>query len=118
MSLSAGTRLGPYEILALAGAGGMGEVYQARDTRLNRIVAIKVAKERLSDRFEREARVVAALNHPRAGPIRIRSSADRASNLHEDQRTTQSLSDSHALRSGHASRETTAGLNCALTDRV
>src|SRR5258708_6331763 len=64
MSMSAGARLGPYEILALAGAGGMGEVYKARDTRLNRIVAIKVAKERLSDRFEREARAVAALNHP------------------------------------------------------
>jgi len=64
LSLSPNTRLGPYEILASAGAGGMGEVYKARDTRLNRIVALKVAKERLSDRFEREARAVAALNHP------------------------------------------------------
>jgi eukaryotic-like serine/threonine-protein kinase len=64
VSLPPNTRLGPYEILASAGAGGMGEVYKARDTRLNRIVALKVAKERISDRFEREARAVAALNHP------------------------------------------------------
>src|SRR3989475_2541113 len=64
MSLSAGTRLGPHEILSLIGAGGMGEVYKARDTRLDRIVAIKVAREQFSDRFEREARAVAALNHP------------------------------------------------------
>src|SRR6266508_4097940 len=64
MALSSGTRLGPYEILALIGAGGMGEVYKARDTRLDRIVAIKVSKEQFSERFEREARAVAALNHP------------------------------------------------------
>src|SRR6266436_478500 len=64
MPLSAGTRLGPYEILALVGAGGMGEVYKARDTRLDRTVAIKVSQEQFSDRFEREARAVAALNHP------------------------------------------------------
>jgi len=64
MPLSAGTRLGPYEILAPTGAGGMGRVYKARDTRLGRVVAIKVSDERFSDRFEREARAVAALNHP------------------------------------------------------
>src|SRR5271169_1411438 len=64
MPLTAGERLGPYEVLALIGAGGMGEVYKARDTRLDRIVAIKVSQERFSDRFEREARAVAALNHP------------------------------------------------------
>src|SRR6266566_1720081 len=64
MPLSAGTRLGPYEILALIGAGGMGEVYRATDTRLHREVAVKVSAERFSDRFEREARAVAALNHP------------------------------------------------------
>ncbi len=63
MSLSAGTRLGPYEILAPIGAGGMGEVYRARDPRLGRDVAIKVSAERFSERFEREARAVAALNH-------------------------------------------------------
>jgi serine/threonine protein kinase len=63
MPLSAGTRLGPYEILAPIGAGGMGEVYRARDSRLNREVAIKVSAERFSDRFEREAHAIAALNH-------------------------------------------------------
>jgi len=56
-------RLGPYEILAPIGAGGMGEVYKARDTRLDRIVSIKVSKEKFSERFEHEARAVAALNH-------------------------------------------------------
>jgi len=68
--LSAGTRLGPHEILSLIGAGGMGEVYKARDTRLDRIVAIKVLPAHLADstelreRFEREARTIASLNHP------------------------------------------------------
>ena len=64
MPLLAGTRLGPYEILAAIGSGGMGEVYKARDTRLERSVAIKVSKDQFSERFEREARAVAALNHP------------------------------------------------------
>jgi len=64
MSLAAGTKLGPYEVLAPIGAGGMGEVYRARDTRLGREVAIKVSNEQFSERFEREARAVAALNHP------------------------------------------------------
>jgi serine/threonine protein kinase len=64
MSLAAGTRLGPYEIVSLVATGGMGEVYKARDTRLNRIVAVKISKEQFSERFEQEARAVAALNHP------------------------------------------------------
>jgi serine/threonine protein kinase len=64
MAFSPGSRLGPYEILAQIGAGGMGEVHRARDTRLGREVAIKVSAERFSDRFEREARVIASLNHP------------------------------------------------------
>ncbi len=64
MSFAAGDKLGPYEIIALIGRGGMGEVYRARDPRLNREVAIKISAERFSDRFEREARAIAALNHP------------------------------------------------------
>jgi serine/threonine protein kinase len=64
MPLLAGTCLGPYEILTLIGKGGMGEVYRARDMRLGREVAIKVAAEQFSERFEREARAIAALNHP------------------------------------------------------
>src|ERR1700687_3946522 len=63
MPLQSGDKLGPYQILAPLGAGGMGEVYRARDTRLDRIVAIKVSKTEFSERFEREARAVAALNH-------------------------------------------------------
>jgi serine/threonine protein kinase len=70
MALTPGTRLGPYEIVAAIGAGGMGEVYRAKDTRLNRDVAIKVLPPSFADdpdrrtRFEREAQAVAALNHP------------------------------------------------------
>jgi Tol biopolymer transport system component/tRNA A-37 threonylcarbamoyl transferase component Bud32 len=64
MPLSAGDKLGPYEILSAIGAGGMGEVWKARDTRLNRTVAIKTSKLEFNERFEREARAVAALNHP------------------------------------------------------
>src|SRR5712691_9666648 len=64
MPLSAGTRLGPYEIFARSGAGGMGEVYRAHDPRLNRDVAIKVSAAQFSERFAREAQAIAALNHP------------------------------------------------------
>ena len=62
--LSPGTELGPYRIEKLIGSGGMGRVYRARDTRLNRTVAIKISKQGFGERFEREARAVAALNHP------------------------------------------------------
>jgi serine/threonine protein kinase len=63
MSYAAGTRLGPYEILAPIGAGGMGEVYKAHDPRLDRTVALKVSKAEFTERFTREARTVAQLNH-------------------------------------------------------
>jgi serine/threonine protein kinase len=70
MALQSGTRLGPYEILAPLGAGGMGEVYKATDRRLNRTVAVKVlpphfsSNPEMKQRFDREAQTVAALNHP------------------------------------------------------
>src|SRR3974390_964257 len=64
MALSPGDRLGPYEIVALIGRGGMGEVYRGIDTRLGRPVAIKISAREFSDRFEREARAISALNHP------------------------------------------------------
>ncbi|MGH9366791.1 MAG: serine/threonine-protein kinase, partial [Thermoanaerobaculia bacterium] len=70
MSLQTGARLGPYEILSLLGAGGMGEVYSARDTRLERTVAVKVLPQHLSaspevrQRFEREAKTISQLSHP------------------------------------------------------
>src|ERR1700687_1967837 len=64
MPLSTGDNLGPYQILAPIGAGGMGEVYRAKDPRLNRDVAIKVSASQFSERFEREAKAIAALNHP------------------------------------------------------
>src|SRR5277367_635290 len=60
----AGHKLGPYEILSPLGRGGMGEVWRARDSRLGRDVAIKISDQQFSDRFEREARAIAALNHP------------------------------------------------------
>src|SRR5215467_4696884 len=70
MALAPGTRLGPYEIASPLGAGGMGEVYRARDTRLERTVAIKVLPQHLSSshevrqRFEREAKTISQLSHP------------------------------------------------------
>ena len=75
MPLAAGTRLGPYEILAPIGAGGMGEVYRAKDTKLKRDVALKVLPAAFSRdpdriaRFQREARVLASLEHPNIAPI-------------------------------------------------
>jgi len=70
MNLATGTRLGPYEVLSPLGAGGMGEVYRARDTRLDRTVAVKILPQRLSpnperrQRFDREARAISSLSHP------------------------------------------------------
>src|SRR6476661_4989873 len=75
MPLAAGSRLGPYEILTAIGAGGMGEVYRARDTKLNRDVALKILPEAFAldgdrvARFRREAQVLASLNHPNIAHI-------------------------------------------------
>ena len=76
MTPAVGSRIGPYEIIAPLGAGGMGEVYRARDARLQRDVAVKILPDGVANdpdrraRFEREARAVAALSHPR---LRLRS---------------------------------------------
>src|SRR3954452_13194113 len=75
MALSPGARRGPYEIIAKIGAGGMGEVYRARDTKLDRDVALKLLPEEFARdperlaRFEREAKTLATLNHPHIGHI-------------------------------------------------
>src|SRR5262245_36991914 len=75
MPLTTGTRIGPYEIIASLGAGGMGEVFRARDAKLNRDVALKVLPEAFTldpervARFKREAQLLAALNHPNVGAI-------------------------------------------------
>jgi serine/threonine protein kinase len=77
MPLSEGTRLGPHEILGLIGSGGMGEVYRARDSRLGRDVAVKILPQDVAgdpdrlQRFEREARALAALNHPNILTIHV-----------------------------------------------
>jgi serine/threonine protein kinase len=87
MGLTSGTKLGPYEILAPLGAGGMGEVYRARDVRLNRDVALKVLREipaRDPDRmarFEREAPVLACLNHPHIATIHGREESGQVGAL-------------------------------------
>src|SRR5262252_1552310 len=97
MTLSAGTRLGPYEILSALGAGGMGEVYKARDTRLNRLIALKllpttaVADAERRERFDREAQAVAALNHPNIVTIHSVDQADDQFFL------TMELVEGHAL---------------------
>ncbi|HMH05421.1 MAG TPA: serine/threonine-protein kinase [Terriglobales bacterium] len=75
MTLSPGTKLGPYEIQAQLGAGGMGEVYRARDTRLDRTVAVKILPPHLAEnpeareRFDREARAISSLSHPNICPL-------------------------------------------------
>src|ERR1700690_623358 len=87
MALASGTKLGPYEIQSPLGAGGMGEVYRARDTRLDRTVAVKILPSHLSDspearqRFEREARTISSLNHPNICTLHDVGSQDGTSYL-------------------------------------
>src|SRR6202142_1203354 len=87
MALTFGTKLGPYEIQSPLGAGGMGEVYRARDTRLDRTVAVKILPAHLSDnpearqRFEREARAISSLNHPNICTLHDVGSQDGTSYL-------------------------------------
>ena len=99
MSLSPGTRLGPYEITCPIGAGGMGEVYKARDTRLGREVAVKVLQAELAQdserlrRFEQEARAVAALNHRNILVLRDLATHDSAPYIVTELLDGETLSD-------------------------
>lgn len=87
MSIAPGTRFGPYEILSPLGAGGMGEVYRAKDTRLDRTVAIKILPAHFSNdplrkqRFEREAKAISGLNHPNICTLHDVGSQDGAAYL-------------------------------------
>ena len=95
MALSEGTTLGPYAVVGLIGQGGMGEVYQARDTKLDRDVALKVLPEAFTSdpdrlaRFEREAKVLASLNHPNIGSIYGLEEAEGVKALVLDRSPTQ-----------------------------
>ena len=109
MALSSGTKLGPYEIGAPLGAGGMGEVYRARDTRLDRSVAIKILPAHLADkaeaseRFEREARTISSLNHPNICQLHDVGTQDRVRYLVMELLEGESLAD--RLRRGPLPRE-------------
>src|SRR3954452_7221098 len=99
MSVKSGTRLGPYEIVSPLGAGGMGEVWKARDTRLDRTVAIKVLPAALTsdahfrNRFEREARTISQLNHPHICTLYDVGDVDGISYLVRDLIDGESLAD-------------------------
>jgi serine/threonine protein kinase len=100
MSLDPGTRIGPYEITGSIGAGGMGEVYRARDTKLDRDVALKVLPALFTDdpdrlaRFEREAKSLAALNHPHNAPAPFRPSSWSSSRARTWLRSSRAPADS------------------------
>jgi len=102
MALASGTRLGPYEIISPIGAGGMGEVYRARDTRLERTVAIKVlpaSHEKLKQRFEQEARAISSLNHPHICTLHDVGTQDDVSFLVMEYLEGETLS--HGCRKAH-----------------
>src|ERR1700752_4570047 len=104
MALTSGTLLGPYEIQSPLGAGGMGEVYRARDTRLDRTVAIKILSSHLSSnpearqRFDREARSISSLSHPNVLQVYRGGSADGARFLVKEVLEGEALAD--RLRKG------------------
>jgi serine/threonine protein kinase len=112
MSLQSGDNIGPYQILTSIGAGGMGEVYRAKDPRLNRVVAIKVSAAQFSERFEREATTIAALNHPNicqvydVGPdylvMEFIEGAPLAGPLHPDVALRYAVQMADALSAAHA----------------
>ena len=117
MSLSAGTRLGPYEILSALGAGGMGEVYRARDTRLKREVALKVLPEGFSQdpdrlaRFQREAELLATLNHPNIAAVYGLENADGVTGIVLELVEGETLADASAPAASYFS-------SCSTTRRA
>src|SRR3990172_4768978 len=97
MSLTAGTRLGPYEIVEAIGKGGMGEVFRARDTRLDRFVAVKILPAEwaedagMKERFDREAQAIAALNHPNICAIHDAGAAEMSPGVISETEMTPGL---------------------------
>jgi eukaryotic-like serine/threonine-protein kinase len=122
MALTAGTKLGPYEIVAPLGAGGMGEVYRARDTRLERTVAIKILPAHLSSssdlkaRFEREARAISSLNHPHICQLYDIGSQDGTAYLVMEYLEGESLAD--RLRKGALALKQALELGIQITDAL
>jgi eukaryotic-like serine/threonine-protein kinase len=122
MALASGTRLGPYEITSPIGAGGMGEVYRARDTRLERTVAIKVlpallsSDQRLKQRFEQEARVISSLNHPHICTLHDVGTQDGVSFLVMEYLDGETLS--HRLQKGALPMEQALKIGTEIADAL
>ena len=122
MALASGTRLGPYEITSPIGAGGMGEVYRARDTRLERTVAIKVlpallsSDQRLKQRFEQEARAISSLNHPHICTLHDVGTQDGVSFLVMEYLDGETLS--HRLQKGSLRMEQALKIGTEIADAL
>jgi len=122
MALASGTRLGPYEITSPIGAGGMGEVYRARDTRLERTVAIKVlpallsSDQRLKQRFEQEARAISSLNHPHICTLHDVGTQDGVSFLVMEYLDGETLS--HRLQKGALPMEQALKIGTEIADAL
>jgi serine/threonine protein kinase len=122
MALTSGTKLGPYEIQSPLGAGGMGEVYRARDTRLDRTVAIKVLPSHLSDnpelkqRFEREAKAISSLNHPNICTLHDVGSQDGVDFLVMEHLEGETLS--QRMRKGPLPLDLVVKVGCEIADAL
>src|ERR1700683_1866505 len=122
MALAPATRLGPYEILSSIGAGGMGEVYRARDTRLDRIVAIKILREHLSgnpqlrERFDREAKAISSLSHPHICPLYDVGHQDRTDYLVMEYLEGETLA--HRLKKGPLAPDQVLQVAIQITDAL
>ena len=115
MTIAPGARLGPYEILSPLGAGGMGEVYRAKDTRVERTVALKVLPEEFFEdkesiaRFEREARLLASLNHPNIAHLYSFEEIPGSPGLRSGTCSVMELADGQTLAGAAAERPAPAG---------